>query len=317
MGSVLLSLPLAYGLDLALGDPRWLPHPVRGLGVVIERAERFLRAHVRNEHWAGRFLVFGITLGTFGMAEGILWAAREISWGLSLGLEAALLYVCLSTRDLAVESWPVYEALRLGDLAQARKKVAMIVGRDTDRLTQAEVVRATAETIGESLMDGIVAPLFYAVLGGAPLACLYKAVNTLDSMVGYRSARYLAFGQAAARLDSWMNFIPARITSVLIAAAAQVTGFSGSGSLRAFFWNSEVCQENPWIPEAAMAGALEVQLGGVNFYQGKAVETPPLGDSRRPLTPDLIPQAVRILYACSLIGFIVAWGTLHLGTLLR
>lgn len=309
MDSVLLTLPLAYGLDLILGDPRWLPHPVRGLGALIQQWEKFLRAHLRSELWAGRLLVLGIALGTLGVVQGVLWAARQVSFELAFVVELGLFYVCLSTKDLAVESWPVYEALRSGDLVRAREKVAMIVGRDTEPLNEAGVVRAATETIGESIMDGIIAPLFYAILGGAPLACLYKAVNTLDSMVGYRSARYLKFGRAAARLDSWMNFLPARITSFFIAAAAKVTGFSGSGSLQAFLRDAWGRNENSFLPEAAMAGALGVQLGGINLYQGKAVETPPLGTPGRALEPKVIPEAIRIMYACSFLGFIGALAT--------
>ena len=301
-----VTLPLAYALDLALGDPRWLPHPVKGLGKLIQRAEAVLRAQVHSEVVGGWFLVIGITVGTLGFVQGSLLVVRALSPWCAWGLEVFLLYACLSTRDLAVESWPVFRALQAGDLKQARAQVAMIVGRDTDSLTEPEIVRATVETIGESAMDGIIAPLFYAAIGGAPLACLYKAVNTMDSMVGYRSARYLKFGQAAAWLDSWMNVIPASLTAFLIAAAAQGTGFSGRESLRVLFRDAWHRRENSWIPEAALAGALGVRLGGTNFYQGKPAVAPSLGDPHRPLTADRIPQAIRIMYACSFLGIVAA-----------
>ncbi|MBI3332618.1 MAG: cobalamin biosynthesis protein CobD [Candidatus Omnitrophica bacterium] len=306
MDSAALTLALAYTLDLGLGDPRWLPHPVRGLGWTIQRGERLLRERIENEAWAGWLLVGGILLGTFGLVEGLLWGAGRISPWLACGVEIGLLYACLSTKDLAVESRPVYRALKAGDLPQARAKVGLIVGRDTGSLSAQEVVRATVETIGESAMDGIIAPLFYAAIGGVPLACLYKAVNTLDSMVGYRSTRYLRFGRAAARIDSWMNFIPARITAFLIAAGAQMVGFSGRESFRVFRRDAWSRGENSWIPEAALGGALGVRLGGINFYQGKGVEAPRLGDPRRPMDPEVIPEAIRIMVACSLLGFLAA-----------
>ncbi|MBI3615903.1 MAG: cobalamin biosynthesis protein CobD [Candidatus Omnitrophica bacterium] len=312
MDAVALTLLFAYLLDLAVGDPRWLPHPVRGLGWCIRKGEKILRDRIRNESWAGWFLVIGIVGGTLLLVRGLLLGAQALSPRLAFPLEVFLLYVCLSTRDLAVESWPVYRALKSQDLPRARRCVAMIVGRDTDALSESEVVRATAETIGESLMDGIIAPLFYAAMGGVPLACVYKAVNTLDSMVGYRSARYLKFGRSAAKVDSWMNWIPARITALLIAAAGQIVGFSGLSSLKALFRDAWNRNENSWIPEAAMAGALGVQLGGSNFYQGKVVETPHLGDPRKPLAPIAIPQAIRIMYSTSVLGFLAAllvrWG---------
>ena len=303
-----LTLALAYALDLSFGDPRWLPHPVRGLGWVIQRGEIFLRSFVRSEKGAGWLLLIGVVLGTFGLAQALRWGAYQLSPWFGFGVEVAFLYACLSTKDLAVESWPVYQALKAGDLPGARAKVAMIVGRDTEDLSEPEVVRATVETIGESAMDGIIAPLFYAVIGGAGLACLYKAVNTLDSMVGYRSARYLKFGQPTAQVDSWMNAVPARITSWLIAASAVLIGFSGRESLRVLYRDAWSRRENSWLPEAAMAGALGVQLGGINFYQGKKVEVPFLGDPDQPLESGKIPQAIRLMWVSSLLGFLAVMG---------
>lgn len=303
-----LTLCLAYALDLSLGDPRWLPHPVRGLGWVIERGESLLRSLVRSEGKAGWLLLIGVVLGTFGLVQTLRWGAYQLSPWFGFGVEAAFLYTCLSTKDLAVESRPVYQALKAGDLARARAKVAMIVGRDTEDLSEPEVVRAAVETIGESAMDGVIAPLFYAAIGGVGLACVYKAVNTLDSMVGFRSARYLKFGQPTARVDSWMNAVPARITAWLIAAAAALIGLSARESLRILYRDAWSRGENSWLPEAAMAGALGVRLGGRNFYQGKEVEAPLLGDPRRALEPERISQAIRLMWVCSFLGFLAAMG---------
>ncbi len=303
MDSFALTLTGAYLLDLGLGDPRWLPHPIRGLGWLIGRSEKLLRRWFENELLAGWFLVAGIALGTFVLVQGLRVLFARWSPFAAWGLDLLLLYICLSTRDLAVESWPVYRALRKGDLGKARAKVAMIVGRDTERLNEPEIVRATVETIGESIMDGIISPLFYAAIGGAPLACLYKAVNTLDSMVGYRSARYLKFGKAAALVDSWMNWIPARLTAGLIALSAVFVGFSTRDGFRVLFRDAWSQGQNSWLPEAALAGALGVQVGGINVYAGVPAQTPLMGDPDRPLEPEVIPQAIRIMYACSALGF--------------
>ncbi len=308
MDAIGLRLTLAYGLDLILGDPLWLPHPIRGLGWAIQKGERFLRRLIANEVLAGAFLLGLVTLGTLGLVQGTLGLAARHSQNVALALEVAFLYVCLSTKDLAVESWPVYKALRQGDLSSARKRLSMIVGRDTEKLNEPEIVRGTVETIGESLMDGVISPLFYAALGGVGWACLYKAVNTLDSMVGYRSSRYIRFGRATAAVDRWMNALPAWITAFLIAGASFLMGGRGRGSLQAFLADPEIRRENSWIPEAAMAGALGVQVGGTNFYQGKAAQTPRMGRAVRALDQSVIPQAIRLMYAASFLALLAAVG---------
>lgn len=295
---VAVTLGCAYLLDLAMGDPRWLPHPVRGLGWVIQRGERLLRGSVRSERLAGGILAAGIVFGTWWVVKLSLSAAAEVSREIAWGVEVYLLYVCLSTRDLAVESWPVYRALEKGDLEGARKGVRWIVGRDTERLDEREIARATVETVAESVMDGIVAPLFYAALGGAPLCCVYKAVNTLDSMVGYRSARYVRFGKAAAAMDRWMNSVPAWLTALFISGAGALQGFRGKEGLKALV-DARVQGENSFIAEAAMAGVLGVRLGGENFYQGKPVTTPSMGFPLRRLRRNRIPEAIRVMYAAS------------------
>ena len=301
-----LTLASAYLLDLAVGDPRWLPHPVRGLGWAISRGEQAVRARLRNEVIAGGLLVFAIAAGAWGLAHGALWAAGRFSPWLTGAVEIALIYSCLSTKDLAVESWPVYRALKAGNLPEARAKVAMIVGRETGNLNEPEIVRATAETIGESVMDGIIAPLFYAVLGGAPLAFLYKAVNTLDSMIGYRSARYIRFGRIAAWTDRAMNWIPAWLTALFLAWAGQILWGSGRRSLRAARRDGAPTRENSFIAESAIAGAIGVRLGGVNIYQGKEVPTPWMGEEIKPLEPERIADSIRAMYLSSFLAAAVA-----------
>lgn len=301
------TLALAYGADLLLGDPRWFPHPVRGLGWAIAWGERILRRVMSWERLAGAILVIGVVgasyLGTWWLIHTATAASRW--WGLVVAV--VLMFSCLSTRDLAVESVQVLRALEADDLPLARQRVARIVGRDTDRLDRAEVIRATLETIAESTLDGILSPLFYFVLGGVPLAVTYKAINTLDSMLGRRSARYIRFGWAAAKLDTWANWLPARWSAVVFAVAAWCCGKRARRSWRCAWRDGGGGPvPNAGIPEAALAGALGVRLGGVNWYQGQAVEMPRMGDAERPLEPQRIVEAVRLMYAASVTGWLMA-----------
>jgi len=299
-------LALAYGADLLIGDPRWFPHPVRAMGFAIDRGERILRRAMPWEHVAGVVLVAVVVGASYGVTSWLLRVGGPSSatWGLAAG--AVLLFTCLSTKDLAVESHQVLEALEAGDLLLARQRVARIVGRDTRQLDTPEIVRATVETIAESTLDGILSPLFYFVVGGVPLAIAYKAINTLDSMIGHRSARYIRFGWAAAKLDTLANWIPARLSPLLFAVAAWVCRNRVSAA-----WHSAWRDgyggpvPNAGIPEAAMAGVLGVRLGGVNWYEGRAVDIPSMGEPRRPLEPPRIREAIRLMY----VGSLVAWLT--------
>ena len=341
-------LTVAYGADLLIGDPRWFPHPVRAMGLAIHWGERILRRLIPWERVAGLLLVAGLVGGTYAGTRWLLEAlhVHAAGWGFVAG--AVLLFSCLSTRDLAIESREVLRALEAEDLPLARRRVARIVGRETQRLDQPEIVRATIETIAESTMDGILSPLFYAVVGGVPLAMTYKAINTLDSMIGHRSARYLRFGSAAARLDTWANWIPARWSVFVFTLAAAVGGGRVRQSWRCAWshhllappsaesqnpvlgwlrcrvlrrsahgrsqqvvgWRPSAYVPNAGLPEAAMAGALGVRLGGVNWYEGKAVTMAFMGEPVRPLTPERIREAIRLMYAASAIGWLVALAVL-------
>ena len=213
-------LALAYGADLLVGDPPWFPHPVRAMGWAIARGEQLLRRVLPWERLAGTLLVIAMVGISYTGTAWLLRVTSARSLWLGVSLAVVGLFSCLSTRDLAVESRQVFKALEADDLDGARKRVARIVGRDTERLDRAEVVRATLETIAESTLDGIVSPLCYFVLGGVPLAVAYKTVNTLDSMIGHRSARYRRFGWAAATVDTWANWLPARWATGVFAVAA-------------------------------------------------------------------------------------------------
>lgn len=308
-------LAAAYGTDLAIGDPRWFPHPVRAMGVVIQQGERVLRRLIPWERAAGVVLVAAVVCASYGTAAWLLQSlsARAGAWAFIAG--TVLLFSCLSTKDLAVESGRVLQALEADDLLLARQQVARIVGRDTDQLDQPEVVRATLETIAESTLDGVLSPLFYFVLGGVPLAIAYKAINTLDSMIGHRSARYLRFGWAAATLDTWANWLPARLSAIFFTAAAWLCRYRVSAAWRCAWRDGRGGPvPNAGIPEAALAGALGVRLGGVNWYQGQAIRMPDMGDAERPLEPKRIAEAIRLMYACSMVAWLIAMGALLLTT---
>ncbi|MBI3083324.1 MAG: cobalamin biosynthesis protein CobD [Candidatus Omnitrophica bacterium] len=307
------TLAIAYGADLLIGDPPWFPHPVRAMGVAIQSGEQMVRRLIPWERAGGLVLVAALVGASYGTTAWLLQSlsARADAWAFLAG--AMLLFSCLSTKDLAVESGRVLQALEADDLPLARQRVSRIVGRDTDRLDRAEVVRATLETIAESTLDGILSPLFYFVLGGVPLAVAYKAVNTLDSMIGHRSARYVKFGWAAARLDTAANWIPARCAAVVFTVASRLCGYRARQSWRcAWRDGSGGPVPNAGIPEAALAGALGVRLGGMNWYQGQAVHVPDMGYAERPLEPKRIAEAIRLMYAASMSGWMTATGVLLL-----
>ncbi|MDP3723280.1 MAG: adenosylcobinamide-phosphate synthase CbiB [Candidatus Omnitrophota bacterium] len=312
-GVDLPTLALAYGADLLIGDPRWFPHPVRGMGLAIQWGEGVLRKAIPLERLAGAWLVLGIVGVSVGATWWLLRVASTTSAVLGVAISIVLLLSCLSTKDLAVESLQVLKALEADDLRLARRRVARIVGRDTHQLDVQEVVRATIETIAESTLDGILSPLCYFLVGGVPLAVAYKAVNTLDSMVGHRSARYIRFGWAAATLDTWANWIPARWSGVVFPVAAGLCGYRWRMSWRCAWRDGGGGPvPNAGIPEAAMAGALGVRLGGVNWYGGHAVVMPSMGESLRPLEPQRIREAIRLMYVCSVVAWCLAMGVLLL-----
>jgi adenosylcobinamide-phosphate synthase len=298
----------AFGLDLLFGDPRGLPHPVRGFGWVVPRLETIWR---RAAGGIGlRPAGMGFTLTAVALAAGSVWASlRLVSEHAALLNAVALywLYSLLAARDLDVEARAVIVALRQGDLPAAREKLSLIVGRDTAHLDEPEILRAVLETVGENLNDGVVAPLFYCGLAGPLGMAAYKAVNTLDSMVGHKNERYREFGWASARLDDLLNLAPARLSALLIWIAAAFLGLDVRRSIRAVVRDAPLQPSpNAGFPEAALAGALRVRLGGINFYQGRPSAKPPLGEAVVALSLDSFPQARRLLYATSACGVLFA-----------
>ncbi len=304
---------IAAALDAALGDPRWFPHPVRGMGAVIAWFDHRIRSLCRTDQAlriAGICLAVGLPVGVYSVATFLITQAASFSPLLGQAVGIGLAYTTLAGRDLFDHVQAVSRELERENLAGARETVAMIVGRDSATLTQPEIVRATVETIAESTSDGIIAPLVYLTLGGAPLALAYKAINTLDSMVGHRDIRYEYFGWASARLDDVMNWLPARLTGTFIALAAGLV--IGQWSRVRASWDilhrdgDKHASPNSGRPEAAMAGALGVQLGGRNYYDGVAQDRPLIGDGQTTLSPDHIAQALRIMVATCVLGLFFA-----------
>lgn len=273
---------LAYLADQIAGDPEWFPHPVRLIGHGITRGEAALRhpdQDNRVQLLSGAALTAAIVVVTYAATRKVLREAHYRSALLGNGIEILFAWTCLAARNLEQEASSVIKALESGDLELSRSRLARIVGRDTEHLGASEISRAVIETVSESASDGIVAPLFYMALGGAPLAMAYKAINTLDSMIGHADERYFYFGKAAARLDDLANYLPARLTGSAISIAAHFHKETDAlAAWKTWFRDGGKHKSpNAGQPESAMAGALHVRLGGDNTYAGELIPAAPMG----------------------------------------
>jgi adenosylcobinamide-phosphate synthase len=306
----LIALAVGFILDLIIGDPIGWPHIVLGYGKLISFFERVLRRLFPKtpggEITAGVFLVIFMCVISLGVGIGILVLCQLVSPWLRVAVESILIWQCLSLRSLQVASLTVYKPLKDGNLPAARKAVAEIVGRDTENLDEVGVTKAAVETVAENTSDGIIAPLLFIALGGAPLGLMYKAINTMDSMVGYKNDRYLYFGRVPARFDDAVNFIPARLAGLVMALAAPLMRLDGKKAFR-MFRRDRLNHKSPNSAhtEAACAGALHVQLGGDNYYFGQLVHKPTIGDDDRPVEPEDIRRANRLLSATALLFIII------------
>lgn len=255
---------------------------------------------------AGIWLVVVIVAFSAGIPFLILWAARAIHPAVGFLLETFFCYQLLALRSLKDESGKVYDALKTGDLEKSRYAVSMIVGRDTENLTEQGVTKAAVETVAENASDGVIAPLFYLMIGGPVLGFAYKGINTMDSMVGYKNDRYRYFGTCAARLDDIVNFIPARLSGLIMTAASFLTGFDGPNAFRIFRRDRfNHASPNSAQTESVMAGALRIQLAGDAWYFGKLYEKPTIGDPIREIEPEDIPRANRLLYGSAILSLIL------------
>ena len=299
-----------FVLDTLFGDPPWLPHPVVLMGKAISALEKRLRARLpqtpQGELLGGAVVAFTLPVGTFLLTSLVCLGAARLSPWLGLAVQMFWCGQALGAKGLAQESTNVYRALIKPDLPAARKAVSRIVGRDTQNLTLEGVTKAAVETVAENASDGVIAPLLYMLLGGAPLALTYKAINTMDSMLGYKNEKYLYFGRAAAKLDDAANYLPSRLAGLLWCAAAALTGNSPKGAWR--IWRRDRrCHASPNSAqtESACAGALGVQLAGPAYYFGEYYAKPTIGDPLRPIEPEDIRRANRMMYAESVLALAV------------
>ncbi len=301
-----VQIGIAFLLDFLIGDPRWFPHPVRMIGVCIEYTENILRKLVPSERAAGVFLAFIIVVGTYLVTIQILVFFYEIRWSLGILVSIIIIFFTLSTRDLLKETGKILNALKSGNLQKARKNLSRIVGRDTHNLSEHQVAAGCIETSAENIVDGIIAPLFYAFIGGPALAMAYKSINTLDSMVGYKNEKYLNFGLASAKLDDIANFIPARIAAVILPVSSYLCGADFSNSVKILKRDGQKHPSpNSGIPEAAIAGALGIRLGGPNEYNNVLSDKPFIGDPQKSVTLDDISCTSRIVMVSAIIAVVL------------
>jgi adenosylcobinamide-phosphate synthase len=303
-------LPAAYLLDCLAGDPEWFPHPVRLMGLAITHGERLLRGPEDSPAQAflsGSVLTAGVVASSYFATRTVVRLAYRRSRLLGCSAEIFLAWTCLAARNLQQEALAVSDALERDDIPYARKRLARIVGRDTQTLDASEISRALIETLAESASDGIVAPMLCLAVGGVPLAMAYKAVNTLDSMIGHRDERYVYFGKAAARLDDVANFVPSRVTALSTVAASAVCHYGDAAEAWSTWLRDGGKHKSPNAgqPEAAMSGALGVRLGGDNRYDGALISSPRMGEEFPPATPVKARQAIQLTTGIALIGLAV------------
>ena len=303
-------LPAALGLDLLAGDPRILPHPIRWMGRAIEGCEPAFRRFFKNELLAGTLFAAFLIMGCWSLTALAMQLAHRSGPVVGCSLEIVMIFFCLSARSLSSAAMRIHRLLKGGRVDAARREIAMIVGRDVDRYQADDIARAAVETVAENFVDGVLSPLFFAVLGGAPLAMAYKMVNTLDSMVGYNNPRYGLFGRAAARIDDAANFIPARLSVVIIALSTRLLSGSkaaGRAMDTAIREGARHSSPNAGYPEAAFAGALAVKVNGPNSYGGILTDKPYIGVAFKPVRPSDIPKACGLMLVATLIAAVLAW----------
>lgn len=309
MSCVLYALPLVVGflIDLILGDPYRLPHPVRLIGTVISRLEGFVRHRFTNLRRGGIFLAAVVLLLSVVIPAALLILCYKLNIVLGIIIESVLCYYLIAAKCLRYESMKVYRAFCENDTEKARRAVSMIVGRDTASLGREGIIRAAVETVAENTSDGVTAPIMYMSLGGAVMGFFYKAANTMDSMIGYKNEKYADIGRFAARLDDVLNYIPSRLTALVMILSAYILGMNGKNAYR--IWRRD--RRNHESPNSAQtesvcAGALEIRLAGDAYYFGELHRKPYIGDDIRPIENEDIRRANRLMYLTSVIILIIS-----------
>lgn len=313
MKTIVFALGIGFVLDALFGDPHWLPHPVVLIGKWISFLEKQLRRLFPKtpggERAGGTVLVLLVLLASAAVPWGVLWLAGLVHSYLRFAVECFMCYQILAARSLKTESMRVYRKLQEGNLEESRKAVSWIVGRDTENLTMEGVSKAAVETVAENTSDGVIAPMLYLALGGPVLGFFYKAVNTMDSMIAYKNDRYLYFGRTAAHLDDVFNYIPARLSGLFMILASAILGFDGKNAWRIFKRDRyNHASPNSAQTEAVCAGALDVQLAGDAWYFGVLHKKKTIGDPIRPVEPEDIRRANRLMYGTAVIGMILFSG---------
>lgn len=311
MGSMEIGLviALAFVLDFILGDPSWFPHPVRGIGHLLSFFEGFFRKRIKNERNAGVATALASLFTGLGLVLILLFLSHLAGKTWSIICSVIIIYFSIAPKDLSDHAIRVKKALGSGDIELARKRVSFMVGRDTDLMSEPDIIRATVESVAENTVDGVLSPLFWAFLLGPAGAFGYRIINTLDSMFGHKNEKYLKFGWFSARLDDVANYIPARIGLICFAISAKICGLNWK---KALFIGIRDGQKHPspnsGISEAAMAGALGIQLGGMVFRKGVAIDNPLMGEPNEILDKKHISVACRIMFFTS--AFFILFGSI-------
>lgn len=296
----ILIMILGYVMDLVFGDPYWFPHPVRFIGKLISKTEKFIRKRAKSEeslkYWG--ILMWLVPVVTTAIVTALIVKIASFNKYVEIFVSAFIIYTTLSTKCLKDEATKIYNVLETGDIKKSREQLSYIVGRDTTNLSQSEIIRATVETVAENTVDGTISPMFYGFLFGPVGAMTYKAINTLDSMVGYKNDKYLNLGCVSAKLDDVANFIPARLTAIFMPLGAFLCGMNGANSFKIAIRDRKNHKSpNCAFAEGAAAGAIGVQLGGTNIYFGKEVYKPTIGNKKRELENYDIVRMNKLMYA--------------------
>ncbi|KPI47200.1 cobalamin biosynthesis protein CobD [Clostridioides difficile] len=304
----ILSIYIGYVADLIVGDPYSFPHPVRFIGKLINFTQGIIRKVFKSDKQLkfGGFILWFITVGITYLITYAIVKLFSFSGLLSVVVNGFIIYTTLATKCLKDEALKIYNVLKTGDIEKSRTQLSYIVGRDTTTLSESEIIRATVETVAENTVDGIIAPMFYAFIGGAPLAMVYKAINTLDSTVGYKNEKYKDIGFASAKIDDVANYIPARISVVLMTIGSFFLRYNYRNCFKISIRDRKNHKSpNCAFSEGAVSGALGIQLGGTNVYFGEKVYKPTIGDKLREIDKEDIIKTNKIMYASSFVSILV------------